>query len=491
MANNKRALDLLEDVGGGRVTAESSFEYREDGSHRIGLPQNPTKMDLDVAATMLTQQAAAERETYEYTKVFQARPMDGAFSFNQVVKDVFGMTPIGKAVHSFFGTQPPEIKTVQISPTETAQVPWGRLEFSPLQAIFQLGNAVDEDYGLAFAVTVWAPKNKRVAIDGLFAMIEARLSANSIYRNKAIIGAGQLTREGNYREPSFFNPYEVKREQVVYSKDVYEALYHSVWGRIVNADALRQAHVGLGNKVLLHGENGTGKTLAAAVTAQYALENGWSMIQARWDEDLKQVVKFASNIGVPTVVVIEDIEKLIQRDVKEMDALLDLFDGIGAKNREVMLLMTSNHVHELTKSMTRAGRIDRMIYVSGLDKEGVERLINALIPASQREQLDYEALHTAYDGYTPSWIVEALKNVKVASIIRTGRVGQPLATEDFVIEAEALRPAWNRHTEATDRPAVDVMGSVLEQIVESAVAAQLEVHALSNDNIGESEFVLR
>jgi transitional endoplasmic reticulum ATPase len=467
--NTRRAVDFLEEIGGGRVTAESAFEWRTDTSHRIALPSKPEQMSLETAAMMLSKQAQAEKEMYEFTRTFQARPYDGAYAFDVVVKEVFGMTAIGKAIHSMFGTQPPQYQTVNISPTETVQVPWGLLEFPPLEAQFMLRANRDEDYGLAFAIQVTAPKKHRVKIDGLFALIEARLKKASIYRNKALIGVGKLDRDGSYREPVFFNPYEVDREKVVYAKDVFDALYHSVWGRIANADKLREANVGLGNKVLLHGENGTGKTLAAAITAQFCLEHGWSMVQARWDEDLKQVVKFAELIGVPCAVVIEDIEKLIQRDPKEMDALLDLFDGIGAKNREVMLLMTSNHVNELTKSMTRAGRIDRMIYVSDLDREGVERLINALIPASQREQLDYEKLHEAYEGYTPSWIVEALKNVKVASIIRTGEVGQALATEDFVVEANALRPAWERHSEATDRPAKDVMGEVLTSLVADTV----------------------
>ena len=471
--NNKRAADLLEEVGGGRVTAESAFEWRTDEGHRIALPSKPEQMSLETAASMLAKQAQAEKETYEFTREFQCRPMDGALAFDRTIKDVYGMTAIGKAIHSMFGTQPPEYKTVNISPTETVQVPWGLLAFPPLEAEFYLQYRRDEDYGLALAIMVRAPKKHRTKIDGLFALTEARLKKESIYRNKALIGVGRLS-EAGYREPVFFNPYEVNREQVVFAQDVYHALYHSVWGRIVNAEKLREAGVGLGNKVLMHGENGTGKTLAAAVTAQYCLENGWSMIQARWDEDLKQVVKFAELIGTPTCVVIEDIEKLIQRDPREMDALLDLFDGIGAKNREVMLLMTSNHVDELTKSMTRAGRIDRMIYVSDLDREGVERLINALIPAAQREELDYEALHEAYAGYTPSWIVEALKNVKVASIIRTGETGQPLATEDFVVEAQALRAAWERHTEATDRPAKDVMGEVFAQLVSDAMQRELD-----------------
>src|SRR6185503_19914826 len=115
----------------------------------------------------------------------------------------------------------------------------------------------------------------------------------------------------------------------------------------------------IGNMVLLHGENGTGKTLAAAATAQYCLENGWSFIQARWDEDLRHVLRFPELLGTPCVVVIEDMEKLISNDPAKMDLLLEQFDGMRTKGREVLLLMTSNHVGELPKALTRAGRINR------------------------------------------------------------------------------------------------------------------------------------
>ena len=56
----------------------------------------------------------------------------------------------------------------------------------------------------------------------------------------------------------------------------------------------------------------------------------------------------------------------------------------------------------------------------------MERLINVLIPAAQREELDYEALHTAYEGFAPSWIVQALKGVSKQSVIRT-KAARPAA----------------------------------------------------------------
>jgi len=476
----KKSNEFLREIAGGRITIESAFEYREDGGIRIALPQIPSKMGLKKAANMLLAQAEAEEAMHEFTKDFDCRPLDGAFAFNRVLKDVYGMTAIGKEMRSFFGGQLPELRTVKISPTEEVQVPFGMLEFPPLGAQFYLQERNDDDYGMAFQVYVMARKKYELEIRGLLMLVEGYIRENSIYRNKALIGVGRVV-GGSYKEPEFFNPYTVDRNKVVYSVDVQEALEDEVWGHIWCTELLRENGDDLGNKVLLHGENGTGKTLAAACTAQHCLENDWSFIQARWDEDLKHVMKFAELLGTPTVVVIEDMEKLISSSPQKMDQLLEQFDGMRTKGREVLLLLTSNHVGEIPKAMTRAGRINRMIYVSDLDKEGVERLINVLIPEGQREELDYEQLHTAYEGYAPSWIVQALKGVSKRSVIRTKELGQPLATEDFVRCANALRAAWQLHTDTADR----VHKPELETALRTVVAQELEQHFVDVGDTGE------
>jgi hypothetical protein len=488
-ATAKKVDDFLADIAGGRVTVESAFEYREDGGIRIALPQVPSKMSLKKAANMLIAQAEAEEATYEYAQQLKCRPLDGAFAFNKVFKELYGMTAIGKEIRGFFGSQPPELKYVQVSPTERVQVPFGLLAFPPWGAEFYLQNAMDPDYGLCLHIGVHAKKKYERQVQGLLIMVEQYVRANSLYKNKALRGvtAGE--------EPEFYNPYEIDRTTVAYSKDVYEALTDQIWGIIECAELIRESnagyevkdketgetitlesgeplvektHIRIGNNVLLHGENGTGKTLAAAITGQFCLEYGWTFVEARWDENLVGVLRFVERVGSPAVVVIEDVENLFSRP-DAMKKLLGEFDGMRTKGFDLMLLMTSNHVGELPKSMLGGHRIDHTIYVSDLDKEGVERLINVLVPASQREELDYEQLHTAYEGFTPSWIVRNLEDVGKHSIIRTKKVGQPHATEDFVRAAHALRPAWTLHQEATDRPERPKMELALLELFSEAL----------------------
>jgi len=479
--HNDSVNDQLAKLAGGSLKINELFRDRTDGQQYV---EKPPTMSLEDLVNQGSKIIKANAQMVDFTKEFKARPNDGAVAFARVLTDTYGLGAVGKTIPaSFFSPeQRPEYKTVTVGlnpdgTTETIEVPWGLMEFSPLHAQFNLYYNVDADYGFNFVVAVTAPKKMQQAINGLFMLVENYLKHNSIYRNKALYGVGRANpKSGEIIEPEFIDAYKTDREKIVYSQAAWHALRHAVLGRIEHADLLRQANVPLGNKVLLHGENGTGKTEFCNIAGQIALENGWGYIRSRWDEDIAKVVAFAERLGTPTLVTVEDVEKLMQRGPQEMDKLLDLFDGAGAKGREVMLLLTSNHIDELTKSMTRAGRIDRMIHISSLDREGVERLINVTIPAEQRENVDYDALHAAYDGYSPAWIMEALKGVKVAAIVRTGELGAKLSTEDFVVEAQALREAHDTHQRATDRPVKDQLGSVLGEVLAEVVDERLNAH---------------
>jgi len=501
----KKVDDFLAEIAGGRVTAETAFEYREDKSPKIALPSHPEKIPLREAGDMLYAQADAEEDTYEFTKRIKCKPLDGAYAFNTVFKELFGMTAIGKGRFSFFGSQPPQLEFVKVSPTEEVQVPFGLVQYPRWGAQFHLGQYMDPDYGVAFEIGVMGKKKYERAIQGLLLRVESFVRQNSLYKGKALRGV-------TLPQPEFYNPYEIDRSTVVYSQVVYEALVDQVWGMIECADLFRQSnkgyqvvdengeprkhkngkpviektHIRIGNNVLLHGENGTGKTLAAAITGQFCLENDWTFVEARWDENLQWVLRFVEKVGSPAVVVIEDVENLFSRP-DAMKSLLGEFDGMRTKGFDLMLLMTSNHVGELPKSMLGGHRIDHTIYVSDLDKEGVERLVKVLVPPSQREELDFEQLHAAYEGFTPSWIVRNLEDVGKHSIIRTKKIGQPHSTEDFVRAAHALRPAWQLHQEATDRPTGPDFERAWRDLIGDVVNQRLESHTI---DLSDGEIML-
>ena len=492
---------------------ENPIEYRTDGGRQIALPGNPN-MAVPTAINTLVTYQEAEQATIEYNRVIQTRPYAGAFAFSKVLTEHYGVSPIGKEQVSFFGSSPPEVLTAKIGVNRSVQVPFGLMTFPPLEAEFLLMHTYDKDMGPAFVVGVHAKKKHEEEIQGMLDEVEEQASEFNIYNGTAMIGTGSLD-GSRYVDAEFRDMYKgTNRRKIIYSTDVQEALDDGIYGLIINAKVLREPYEiivrlddptdeeenlilselrveldsdiplqydadgafytyivpgeDIGNKVLLHGEPGSGKTEAIRISAQICLEHGWTFIQCRPDDDLKQALRFGESLGCPFVLAIEDIEKLVPSTPKEMDEFLEQFDGMRTKGREAILVLTTNHPEELPKTLMRAGRLNRMIEFGDLDRASVEKLINVSVPRSQREDLDYEELHTAYEGYAPNWIAQALTGVRLRSGIRTGKRGMPLSTADFVRAANALRDAWKRYKGAKYKPDKPVLDTLLQDMIRKA-----------------------
>jgi transitional endoplasmic reticulum ATPase len=476
--------EMLAQYGRDRVTTIEKIERRSDGGTKVALPKT---MELEEARDTINEKIESLADTYEFSATFLCRPPDGAWNFNQLLAKIWDF-PVGKAVRSFFGDQPPQIIRVQVSPKKRINVPWGQLFFAPWKTTFHLNAVHHPEYGPALQVEAYGAKKFEDDITNFFALFEDFLKENSIY-------AGQAMR-GVTAEPEFYDPYEVDRSIVAYSEDNWGELQAHVYGLIENADLIREGntegfevvdpegnavideetgkpkreftHIKLSNNVLLSGDNGGGKTMACAIAGQYCLEFGHTFVEAKWNEPLTQVLRFTQALHKPALVVVEDVEYLF-RNLDAMNSLLDEFDGMRSKGFEVTLLMTTNHIEEIPKSMKGGHRIDHTITIGGLDEPGVKRLIDGHIPSSQRLDLDYGALYQAYEGMMPAFIVRSLEDVVKYSIIRTKKLGQPLATEDFVRAAKALRPSIEMHQMSTDRPPKPALDEALGALVEQAL----------------------
>lgn len=465
-----RILDQLAELGGSRITQESGVAYHT--GRQILLPE---MMSLKTAAKLLVAQAAAMEEDHEFSKVFNYRPWDGAYALQETLKMVFGVGGQGIAQYDMFGTKyPPEYQNVEVAPGKEVRVPWGIMGFPLLEAQMHTGYSQDPQKGALFKLSITAPKKYEAQIEGLFIAVDEYLKKFSIYKGKCIVGVGRVTRQG-FENPSFLDPNQIDPTKVAYRKEVFDRLTASVWGPIRTADLQRQSGGKLNKKTLLEGKYGTGKSLAGGLTARVASENGWTFIQCKTgDDDLHMVLRMAE-LYAPAVVFIEDIDILIDTDPKEMAKLLEQFDGVSSKNKEVMVLMTSNHVDSLSKGMTRAGRIDAVINIGDLDAEAIRRLISATFePHQLSASMDFDKVQEAMAGYEPAFIMGTFSLTKSNAVIRTNSLDFELTTEDFVLAAETLRTQHDTHLNAEDRPFVDTVGTVIGGLVRDEVRSVLD-----------------
>lgn len=479
-ALQRKVYDLLVELGGQMVTEEQGINYIPGTA--IGLPTEPQPMTLAQGAKLLTAAAANQEKRHRFERTFRFRPWDGANALQVTLKRIYGTSGEGATTYSFFGPNPPEMLQVEVDVNKEISVPWGAIDFPLLDARLYLGAEVDERYGELFKLIVEAPKKHRSAIEGLFAAIAETLKTDSIYKGKAFVGV---------RRPTFFDPFRVKRHRVVYHNDVFTRLENTVWGVLRYHHLLLSEDLPVNNKVLLHGPYGTGKSLALALTAQEALEQGWTFIQCHTGKDnLEQVMQTAA-LYAPCVVGVEDIDVLAQaQDEKENTKLLELFDGISVKNNQIMVVMTSNVAGELHKGMLRAGRIDATIEIGALDEPGVERLIKVNVGDRLAAKIDWKAVHKAMEGYEPAFIAATFSSAQKAAIIRTGSLEHEITTADLVAAATVLRPQHDLHSQAKTKPEKTELEESFGTFFRSIVVDELDHRKVDLDrNIGSGKLL--
>lgn len=435
-------LNALAQFSSSSYTADDGVAYHKEPKNKISLPEGMTP---EKGAQALIEVATANAEKQNFVHSFRFRPWDGAFALQKVLHKFFGTTGRGKPIQTMFGPIPPQTIEIEVGvrdngTIETAQIPWGHIDFAYFDGHMELGTTEDEDYGVLFQLVVNCPKKYAGAIHGFFNLIESELQEHSIYKGKSIRGTDR---------PRFMS---IKpNPTIVYNDDVTRALVNTVWGVIENAELLQSDNRRVNNRVLLHGPYGTGKSECGTLTAKVANSFGWTFIQFKSGqstiEDLEQTVATAK-LMAPCVIFIEDIDIYASKEgANAQTRITNLFDGIGSKGDQVMIVMTSNRAADFSKGMLRAGRVDRMIEIGSLDRDATEELIKRVIgPKRLEKDIDYDRVWEAMTGFEPAFVRQTFDQAATAALIRTKSKDYVLATEDLVGAAELLRPQHDLHS---------------------------------------------
>lgn len=441
------ALAALDALGAASVKDDS---ITFDGS-RIQLP-GQFEGNLPAAAKFIMQIHESEEEEHEFGRTFKFRPWDGAAAFQRALYRVFGTTGLGTAVQTMFGPRPPSLISINVGVTETLQVPWGRVTMPPLNSVFDLETAFEEEYGMLFRLNVKAPKKMRKKLEGFFDVVQDELTKNSLYKGKAFNGADQ---------PEFLDFSGIDEKKVVYSDEVLAQLEANVWSLVKHTDVMQELGIPLKRAVLLEGPFGTGKTLAGALTGKLAEQHGWTFILARPGKDDLFDVLNTAKLYAPAIVQFEDIDTLAKGGSDEdISRLLDVLDGISNKTSGVVALFTTNHVETLQKGVMRPGRIDSIIHIGELDRIGVEKLIKSVVSSSVLGDIDYDVVYAEVKDFLPAFVKEALDRTVRYSVSRNGGSTKfTIETEDIVNAAMGLRTQLklmnNANEGSTDAPTID------------------------------------
>lgn len=426
------------------------------------------------AIKFLKQHDEQQNKTYSFSRTFKYRPWDGAAAFQRALKKMFNHTGLGMDTMTFFGPRPPQFRSIEVDVNETQQVPWGEVKVPQLEAEFNLGATGDEDYGILFALAVEAPRRYRAHLEAFFDIVEEELRTGSLYRGKAINGA---------EFPGFLDLSTVDPGKVVYSQEVYTQLGANFWTLIERAPLMRELGIPLKRSILVSGPYGSGKTLAGYLSAQRAIDHGWTFILCRPGKDNLLEVLNTAKLYSPAVVWFEDIDTVASGgDSKHISQVLDALDSISNKGTEVLAGFTTNHIEKIQKGVLRPGRIDSVIEIGSLDVAGIEKLVKVNVPGHLlSEDIDYQKVAQAFEGFMPAFYREAIDRSLRYMIDRTGGTDM-ITTDDLVNAANGLRPQHELMTGANEKPDKPTIDSVLGDKVTETLVNQ--VHMMDDGGPG-------
>jgi SpoVK/Ycf46/Vps4 family AAA+-type ATPase len=226
--------------------------------------------------------------------------------------------------------------------------------------------------------------------------------------------------------------------------------------------------------------------------AQWAVKNGWTVVRHKaGSDDLSKTMQLA-RIMQPCLVLVEDAEVFAASSDKEtVSKLLDDFDGMLAKSGQIITILTTNHEQEITKGMTRPGRIDGLMRFGTLDGPAIQQLfINMLgehtiekpIPSGLFEihekskdfvpqSIDWNVVRASVEGYTGAFHAEVVKRAALAMLDREKPIVQ---TEDLVIAADSLRDQFDVYCRAGEPEHKDSLEESMMAVFQKAFAPAFE-----------------
>ncbi len=435
------------------------------------------KDSWDAAAEDIARMARSRMEMTQIERTFKYRPLDGAHATYQMLKQHFGYAQAHK---DLFGPPPNEV-TISVGFVDDVRDENGdRIEkkiavpFETKMVLPSLRNGtlyitqVRTPQGLLFKLVANCMKMHEKNVTGFFDVVEQYLKTNSIYRGKCFNSKG-----------GFVDTDKIVPEKFVYTDQVWADLTTWVLSPMRDRDLLKSRGYAGKRANLLSGEFGGGKTGFGEIAAKSAVANKWSALMCAVGDDPFEMIETAK-LYSPCFFFCEDVDQIVSlRNEREISRLLDVIDGAGAKDMQLVAVFTTNNKENIPAGMFRPGRFHRVIEIGPMDRAGVEKLARQICGTELAVNVDFDQVYEATAGYMPAFVREGLEGAVRYSIALHQEV-VPITTDMLVFSLGSLRTQHAMLMAAMDKkpelPALDqsfreMMG---EQVSEMSVQADID-----------------
>lgn len=416
----------------------NSIELLRTDTHEVVIPVGMDLMDL---IKWLKRRIDDEEQVVSVEHTFECFPLEGARALAETLAEHYGWTSLVPK-RSFWRTDPPSVRSLRMGVGESVGVPWGRMTIPGIEGFLETQICLVK-YVPVLHLYCEVKRKHEGQVRHLIHETELRLKERSIYHGQALrMEFKEFTGREDVDEfqPDFMDLRDVDVDQLVLSEHVEQMVQASLFGPVLNTEACRRHDIPLKRGNLLAGPYGCGKTLTGRVLAKLAVQSGWTFLLISNVEQLAQAVEFARRYQ-PCVIFSEDIDQAINGPNRgqAVNEILNVIDGIEAKQTEIMVVLTTNHAERINKAMLRPGRLDAVIPIEPPDADAAVKLVEKYCgPLLQGKAEDLIRVGHELAGQIPAVIREVCERSKLTAIASHGDADS-IFPEDLLAAASGMR----------------------------------------------------
>lgn len=435
------------------MTTKSATEVKDVQIVRQGgkivLPEAwPNDKMYDMGIEWLTRKKKEAETEFAVMAEFDAFPLDGAVALHRALADIYGWVD-SVPTPGFFGPSPPALIAVPTGVKSFVQVPWGRLQIPGVAGF--LNTALKPHPVPKFVLNGKTLNKHKEEIGRVIERTRYFLESQSIYKGQAVRLSLRWKREEDDFDPMEHAPKYIDLGQdavsrLILSREAAKSVEVCVFGHIRYREQILREEGKWKRGVLLAGPYGCGKSMTAKATAQVAVENGVTFVYIDDARDLAEAYKFARQY-MPAVIFCEDVDRVVQHErTAEVDEVLNILDGVDTKDDQILTVVTTNHVENISPALLRPGRFDNYVVIGPPDALAAERLLRVygrgvFAPGTD---LTGVAQRVARHRLIPAMIEEIARRSRLAARVRLGG-GCPVGSvtqEDLLNTMEGMEPHW-------------------------------------------------
>lgn len=438
---------------------------------KIVLPKDPEKMDYENAIVTLQRIQDQENQEFEVSEHIPGAPWDTLVAVHMAMQQLYGVV-MSESIQTFFGEIKPDFVTIQtgVGWRDKVQVSIGQMS---LPGVSNPIHVSSNQTGTYIQGTV--RKRDRARLVEISNIAKKIVRENSIYKAKAINlnvdSGGDLEFK---KQPVFLDVSKIKEEDIIHTRETEALVHTNIFAPLKHTAACRRNKIPLKRGILLEGKYGTGKSLTARVTAKVATDNGWTFIMLNRSQGLRNAIEFARNYQ-PCVIFAEDIDRAADRSEESVNDLVNMLDGLLTKDMEMMVVLTTNHVENIDKSLLRPGRFDAVISIDVPDEETAIRIIKAYAGYLLEEDSDLTKVSEITAGMIPASIREVVERAKLSMLMESRKT---ITAKDLYIAAVGMQKHMDLLNDKKEEPHPgDMLAHALTALIGNALVSGDDVNA--------------